>query len=664
MSDLMSLTVLEMILSVFFIALAVTVVFRMLRLSVILGYLLVGALVGPHAFGLVPDSEYIKQIAEFGIVFLMFTVGLEFSLPKLFALKYSVFVIGGLQVISCVVITTLVGAALGMHFLSALVAGSIVAMSSTAIVVKQLHDQHELQSPFGLNAIGVLLFQDLAVIPLIILIAGLADTGKESLTSILFWALANGICAILLIFVMGRWLLRPLFHLISRTRSIELFTLSVLLVTLTSAWLTHILGLSFALGAFLAGIMLAETEFRHQIEIEVRPFRDILLGLFFITIGMLANVTTWLHTWFWIAFLVFALVIGKMAVIILISRLSGNSTSTALRTGLVLAQGGEFGFAILTLALSENIIPAEQGQIILAGLLISIAIAPLLIFFNKKIAHFFAPKKDNLTDPQIQQQITERAQLLKNHVIICGYGRVGQHVARLLEKVSFPCVSIDFDSELVHRAGLAGEDVLYGDAAHPEFLKKAGIAHAKVLVISLSDHRVATAILTMARNLYPKLPILVRCRDKAELQHFKELGATEIIAELFEASLTLSNHLLQLIQLPREKVADVIQKIRSSDYELLQQVYTGDSEDEPTDSDAPLPDQLRPVLITENAYAIGKTLGELDLRHFHVEVVAIRHEQAKQSMPLDNVKIYVGDILILSGLATNVELAEQRILEG
>lgn len=660
----MNLSILEIILSVFFIALAVTVIFRMLRLSVILGYLLVGALVGPHAFGLVPDSEYIKQIAEFGIVFLMFTVGLEFSLPKLLALKYSVFVIGGLQVIFCVIITTLVGMAIGMNILSALVTGSIVAMSSTAIVVKQLHDQHELQTPFGLNAIGVLLFQDLAVIPLIILIAGLADTGKESLSSILFWAMINGLCALFLIFIMGRWLLRPLFHLISRTRSVELFTLSVLLVTLTAAWLTHILGLSFALGAFLAGIMLAETEFRHQIEVEIRPFRDLLLGLFFITIGMLANVTTWPQTALWIALLVLALVMGKMFLIMLISRLSGNNASTALRTGLILAQGGEFGFAILTLALTDKIIPPEYGQVILAGLLISIAMAPLLIYFNKKIANFFVPKKDNLTDPQIQQQITERAQALKNHVIICGYGRVGQHIARLLDRVSFPYVSIDFDSELVHRACLAGEDVLYGNAVHPELLKKAGIEHAKVLVISLSDHQAATQILTMVRTRYKTLPILVRCRDKAELQHFKELGATQIIAELYEASLTLSNHLLQLIQLPREKVADVIQKIRSSDYELLQQLYTGEFEDKPADGSAVLPDQLRPVLITENAYAINRTLGELDLHSFHVEVIAIRHEHSKHIKPHDDVKIHLNDIVILSGLATHLELAEQRILEG
>ena len=571
----MDFDVLEIILSVIACSLIVSVIFRRLRLSVILGYLFVGALVGPHALKLVPHTANLNALAEFGIVFLMFTVGLEFSLPKLLSLKKSVFLIGGLQVFFSVMITTLMGILVGMPTLAALVVGSIAAMSSTAIVVKQLNDQLELQSAQGLNAIGILLFQDLAVIPIIILIAGLASSNPESLSIILLWALLKGIFAILLIFVIGRWLLKPVFHLISQTRAIELFTLTVLLVTLTAAWLTHIMGLSFALGAFLAGIMLAETEFRHQIEVEIRPFRDILLGLFFVTIGMLTDITSWFQTWQWILLLLFAIVPGKLLLITGISYFSGKNSSTSLRTGLILAQGGEFGFAILTLALNEKIIPADYGQVILAALLISIALSPLLIRFNKKIAMLLLPKTTILQEKASKKKIAILTKDLNQHIIICGHGRVGQHIARLLNKIEIPYISLDLDSTLVKRAKRAGDTVIFGDAAHPEILKAAGIKNALALVISLSDYKTAKKILKLARQHYSFLPILVRCRDERESRELKELGATEIIAELFETSLTLSNHLLQRINLPADKIAHIIKEVRNSDYNLLLKVFKG-----------------------------------------------------------------------------------------
>jgi CPA2 family monovalent cation:H+ antiporter-2 len=404
----MGLNTLEIILCVLLFALVVTSLFRKLRLSIILGYLFAGALVGPNGLGLAYDSQYTKELAEFGIVFLMFTVGLEFSLPQLFALRQPVFIIGGLQVLFTIIITTLVGIFLGMTKLSALTVGSIVAMSSTAIVVKQLNDQSELHSAHGLKAVGILLFQDLAVIPIIILIAGLAKSGHHSLSLILSLALVKGILAMLVIFLMGRWLLKPLFRVISKTRTVELFTLTVLLVTLTSAWLTNLFGLSYALGAFLAGIMLAETEFRHQIEVEIRPFRDILLGLFFMTIGMLTDVHTWYQTWQWILLLVIALTLGKGLLITAVGRVLGKNPLIAMRTGIVLAQGGEFGFAILTLALNQTILPPDYGQVMLAALLISIAIAPVLIRFNDPIARLFCRSSGTSTVPTKEKERPRR----------------------------------------------------------------------------------------------------------------------------------------------------------------------------------------------------------------------------------------------------------------
>lgn len=659
----MNFGILEIILIVFFTSLIVTVFFRQMRLSVILGYLLVGALVGPHALGWVPDSPRISELAEFGIVFLMFTVGLEFSIPKLASLRKSVFIIGGLQVVLTILITTVIGNLIGMSWTQALIVGSVAAMSSTAIVVKQLSDQHELGTVHGLNSVGILLFQDLAVVPVIILIASFADT-SQNISFILLWALIKGIIAILLIFMMGRWLLRPLFHLIAKTRAIELFTLNVLLVTLTAAWLTHLLGLSFALGAFLAGIMLSETEFRHQIEVEIRPFRDILLGLFFITIGMLTDVRIWSETWVWIALLLGAIVFVKMMLITFISYFNRIDIASSLRTGLILAQGGEFGFAILTLSLNHHLLPPNYGQVVLAALLLSIMLSPFLIFFNKNISAFFLPKSTQYSEEFVYKTISTIAKKLHNHVIICGYGRVGQHVARMLDKLNIPYIGMDLDSKLVERASLAGDDVIYGDASHPEILKAAGIKNARVLVISLSDHSAATRILSIVKQNYPKLPIIVRCRDEVELKQLKELHPSQIIAELFEASLSISYHLLHFLNLPQSKIAAAIQDVRNSDYDLLQKVFTGTPDKMLLQADQEDKEQLRPIAIYQGAYAEGKKLSELDLSGIGVEIIAIRRGRSKHVKPEAKTKIRANDVIILYGSDTEVERAESKLLKG
>lgn len=658
----MELNFLEILIFVCFISLAVTLIFRKLRLSIILGYLLVGALLGPHALGLIHNSVYAKNLAEFGIVFLMFTIGLEFSLPKLLALRYSVFVIGTLQVLLTILITTVCGIFLGMTKLAALTVGSIVAMSSTAIVVKQLSDQLELQSRHGLNAVGVLLFQDLAVIPVMILIAGLANGSETDLTFLLLWALLKGILAILLIFIAGRWLLKPLFHQISKTRDIELFTLTVLVVTLTSAWFTNLFGLSYALGAFLAGLMLAETEFKHQIEVEIRPFRDILLGLFFITIGMLANVSTWYDTWIWITLLFIALVLGKFALITVITRLSGDNLPTATRTGISLAQGGEFGFAILTLALSHSILPEDYGQVVLAALLLSIALSPILIRYNKQITQFILRRKMQYDETQTKREISLTAKKFKDHVIICGYGRVGQQISRLLDKLKMPFIGLDLDPELVRFATLAGDKVFYGDSSHPEILKAARLKNAKMLVISFNDLRASLKILNVVKQRYPDLPILVRCKDEFELKQLKNSGATHIVAEIFETSLTLAHHLLKIIEIPQAKISQLIQEMRNKDYDLLLKVFTGSYEETMEDENAPI-GQLRPVLITEGASCINKKLKDLNLSSIGVEIIAIRRGETKFLKPNETTKVEANNIILVYGPPSQLDKAERVLLQ-
>lgn len=658
----MSFGILETILSVLLASLFISVIFRRFQLPIILGYFFVGAMLGPNGLGLIPDIENIKHLAEFGIVFLMFTVGLEFSQPRLFALKHPVFVIGGLQVLFSILITTAIGVMIGMPLIEALVVSGIVAMSSTAIVIKQLSDQLELRSPHGMNAIGILLFQDLAVIPFIILIACLSTSPHVALSTAFLWSFGKGILAICLIALAGRFLLKPLFHFTSKARAMELFTLTVLLVTLTAAWLTDILGLSFALGAFLAGIMLAETEFRHQIEVEIRPFRDILLGLFFITLGMLVDVTHWRETWIWILLLLSALTFGKMLLIIVISRLSGNNTAVALRTGLVLAQGGEFGFAILSLGLSKNIIPNDYGQVILAALVLSIAISPIFIRFNKQIAAFFLPQATRLSERYIRQKILEKSKEVKDHVIICGYGRVGQHVARLLDRGKFFYLGLDTDPELIERAALAGDKVIYGDATHPGILKAARMDKARAVLISINDLRSSIKILSMIRQTHPDMPVIVRCQDEVELMYLKQYGATRVIAETFEEGLSLTHHLFEIMQVPSRKISEMIQDVRNEDYHILRKIFPSSFHQNPNEESL-LHEQIRPILLPEGAYAIGHKLIEFDFKQIQVEVIAVRRTQTIPLKPHGNMKFHPNDIVILYGSQANLEEAEKMLLE-
>jgi monovalent cation:H+ antiporter-2, CPA2 family len=658
----MTFGTLETILCALSAALVISVIFRRFQLPVVLGYFLVGVLMGPYALGLIPDHESIKDLAEFGIVFLMFTVGLEFSQAKLFALKKAVFLVGGLQVLFSIVATTIVGMFLHMTMLSALVVGGIVAMSSTAIVIKQLNDQMELHTSHGLNAVGILLFQDLAVIPFIILIVGLANPASSPLWAIFLWAFVKGIFAIFLISLAGRWLLKPAFLLIAKTRAVELFTLSVLLITLLAAWLTDVLGLSYAFGAFLGGIMLSETEFRHQIEIEIRPFRDILLGLFFISIGMLADLSQWYAIWKWIALLLAALTLGKMLLIVLICRITGTGNSAAVRTGLVLAQGGEFGFAILTLALAHSMLPVEYSQVILAALLISIAISPIFIYFNKAIADYLLPKATLPSNHNIEEKIVGKAKDLEKHVIICGFGRVGQYIAYILNKAEYPYIGLDINADIIKKATHSGENVLFGDASHPGILHAAGIERAKALVISFDKIKPAIRVLSMARREHKDLPIIVRCKDQRELEELKKYGATEIVAEIFEESLTLSQHLLQCIEMPTQKISDLLEEVRSKDYGLLRRIFSGSFD--PEEGESLLYAKLIPVLLSEGSYAIGRNIRDLPFKEIGVEVIAVRRGKTRSIKPHPSLKLHMNDIVILYGSIANLADAESMLLVG
>lgn len=383
-------------------AVVLLALFRYLRFPQILAYLCAGIVVGPYGLGWIPDSEGTRKLAEFGLVFLMFTIGLEFSLPKLMAMKTIVFGLGGAQVLlSCLVFGTIAWW-LGASFEGAIVIGAVLALSSTAIVMKLLIEQLDQNSDYGRHAFGVLLFQDLIVVPFLILIPALGGDIEQSVVVTFAWVLVKSVGVLVGIFLVGRWLLRPLFHAVAAARLREFFMFTVLFITLASAWLTDLAGLSLALGAFLAGMMLGGTQYRHQVESDILPFRDILLGLFFVTIGMLLNLSAVYEFWPYVLASVLGLIVFKAILIMLLARLFGLDAGAALRTGLVLAQGGEFGFALLLQARNYQLLDVPSAQVVLASVIFSMLAAPLLVRHSGRLTQALIPGYARLREADLE----------------------------------------------------------------------------------------------------------------------------------------------------------------------------------------------------------------------------------------------------------------------
>jgi CPA2 family monovalent cation:H+ antiporter-2 len=533
----------------------------------IIGYVLVGAAAGPNAFGWIGDSETIHVLGDVGIAFLLFTLGLEFSIKQFAAMRHVLLVLGGAQV----VLTSAAGAgvvwAMGLSWPAAFAIGGAIAMSSTAIVVKQLRDQLELQTTHGRLGVGILLFQDLAAIPFLVIIPILGESGGAGLGVPLALALAKALAVSIVMLAIGRYALRPLLH--EAGASTELFTLTALLVSLAAAWATQLSGLSLAFGAFVAGMMLAETEYRHQVENEIRPFRDVLLGLFFIFVGMQLQPAALPAAWPLVLLVVAALVIGKALLITILARLYGYRAPEALRTGLVLAHGGEFSVALIALALGTGIFDVESSQPVLAGVILSMLIAPVLIRRGEAIVERLFPAA---ADDAHDRSATELAAALhgtRDHVLICGYGRVGSQLARILNEFGCTTVALDTDPERVKGGWDAGRQVYYGDATNKGVLEAAGVKDAKAVAITFDHLPAAFKALHEAREAQPSIPVLARASDQSALDALLDAGATEAVPETMEASLMLATQLLLVMGTPGENVLERMQAIRAERYRSL-----------------------------------------------------------------------------------------------
>jgi len=650
---------LQLILVLLGAAVFVVVICRLVRLPPILGYLLVGIALGPNALGWVPATDEERHLAEFGIVFLMFSIGLEFSLPQLRSMRRAVFGFGFAQV----AITTLTAMfalyLLGYGWAGGLALGGALAMSSTAIVSKMLAERMELATPHGRDAMGILLFQDLAVVAFLIVLPSLSKSGGELATAIAIAGL-KAAAALFIILYAGQAPMRAWLHIVARQRSSELFVLNVLLITLGLAALTELAGLSLALGAFLAGMLIAETEYRYQVEEDIKPFRDVLLGLFFVTVGMALDLSVVVGNLPWVVALLLVPVLAKLALIVVLSRLFGQPLATALRTGFYLAQAGEFALVLLALAANLDLLPKTLAQVVLAAMVLSMLSAPLLIHNAERIVRKFTANDWLARAAQITK-IAATTMARQNHVIICGYGRSGQNLARLLESEDIAFIALDSDPERVREAAADGSSVVYGDAGRKEALAAAGLAKARAVVVTFADVATALKILHHVREARPELPVVVRTLDDSQLDRLLDAGAAEVIPEVLEGSLMLATHSLLLIGVPLNRVLARIRAIREERYSLFRGFFHGATDD--ADAAENLQPRLHSVHLPDRAHAIGKALGALDLAEL-VEVTGVRRRGTRSLRPGPDWVFEQGDVVVLLGRPADLGVAEQRLLDG
>lgn len=642
-------------------AVALVLLFQRLGIPSSLGYLLVGVLLGPHTVGPVVDTRPVQALAEFGIVFLLFTVGLSYSLAQIRALRDQILVLGTGQVLLTTLAVGLLAWAAGLPAAAAFVVGAVFAQSSTTIIARQLAESGESEAPHGRVSVAMSVFQDVTAVPFLVLIPvlGLSVTAG-ALGLELGWALGKAALALGLVFLAGRWLLRPLFHAVAAQRSGELFTLTVLLVSLLAAWTTNSLGLSMAFGAFLAGMMLGDTEFRHQVEVAIRPFRDVLLGLFFVGIGTLFDPLALLRIGHWALLGTAVLLLSKVLIVRQLVVARGMDPVLAWRAGLVLAVGGEFGLALVAIAIDATVIDTELGQVLLSAVLLSLVLGPVLIRHNGPLARWLArgagqPGPHAASGPEV---LALAAPGLRDHVIICGYGRIGQSVAHLLERHGITYAALDLDPERVKDAHTAGEPVFYADATEPGILEAVGLARARLVVVSHGGIPATLRLLAQVRAQRPGLPVLVRTADATHDEVLRRAGATQVVPEALEASLMMATHALLLLEVPRSRVLRDVQEQRATRYRLLREFFRGDpaSEDDAEGEVA----RLHSVVLPHDSRWAGHSVAALPLDD-SVTLTALVRDQHRHITPQPDDVLAGGDVLVLFGTPAALERAQAQL---
>jgi CPA2 family monovalent cation:H+ antiporter-2 len=627
---------------------AIVFVFQKLRLPNIVGFLLTGVIIGPHGFQLIQSVDEVETLAEIGVVLLLFTIGLEFSLETILSVQRRVVWAGLLQVVLTTLVVLAVARLLGASVEVGLFYGFLVSLSSTAIVLRIYHDRGEINSLQGRLASGLLLFQDLCVVPMMLLLPVLAGSGQDSIFLIV-WVLAKSLITLVAIVWTARKLLPQLLHQVALLRNREIFVLFVVLVCFGTAWLTSETGLSLALGALVAGLVISESELSHQIVADILPLRDCFSGIFFISIGMLLNLGL-LSQDFRITLFELLLMIGiKSLVLFAVFWWLYRSIRLGVVLGLGLAQIGEFSFVLAKAGINFKLLSPADGQIFLAASILSMMATPFLIQWAHAWAFGFEGLfKDTGFNRSTSGGANETASAT-GHVIVVGYGLNGQNLAQVLKEVSIPYRVLEMDPDLVRSAKAGGEPISFGDGTRPEILQQVGIDKARVLVVAISDPATTARLVSQARRLRTDLYIIVRTRYVAEIDHLYRLGANQVIPEEFETSVEIFARVLQEYHIPRNVISLQVDLIRREHYgtlrgirlqgkrlDALSQFLVG------TTSDI--------FSIVEASPAIGKSLEEINLPlRSGVSVIAVVRDGKSYPNVGNDFKLAVGDMLVLLG---------------
>ncbi|MGB1199747.1 MAG: cation:proton antiporter [Thalassotalea sp.] len=641
-------------------AVAMVWLFRRLHLPAILAYLVAGMLVGEHGFAFAQEHVDYEHFAELGIVFLLFTLGLEFSLPKLLAMRHLVAAVGSLQVVISLLVFMIIALITGQSFGSAFVIGGILALSSTAIVIRQLSETGAMKRKSGQISVAVLLFQDVAVVPLLIIIPMFAQDSDTSMILALLIALVKGVVVVSVLLMAGKWLLPRLFNLVAQVRTDELFVLTTLLVTLVASALTQWFGLSMALGAFLAGMMLGESQYKHQLEADIRPYRDILLGLFFVTVGMKLDIGVLIASPIKIVTILVGFMVIKIAVIKKLAVMSGEQPKDAWASGIMLAQMGEFGFVLIALANQINLLPVDVASILLGVGVISMAITPYMIEHARSWGLWLSNEKE--VDTSHLEELPANTQL-RDHVIICGFGRIGQTVSRFLKQENIEFVAIDIDPLRATKAREAGENVLFGSSRQNELLHAAHLSEAKLVVIAFGEDKQSLEVIQKVRSLSQDVPILVRTRNDDQLQVLQDAGANQVVPESLEGSLMLVSQVLSLTGVPFSRIFRRVQTERKNHYNHLHGFYQG----EHTNLGPEAIDRIEfahAIILNDNSFACGQSIKSLTLDPRRVVVVALRRDDVETENPDENILLRSQDTLIVRGKPRRVERIERYLQEG
>ena len=638
---------------IFGLSIIILLLFTRVKLPSVLGFLVTGMLAGPHWFGIISSPGEVEALAEIGIILLLFTIGVEMSIRELWDIKRSVLLGGTVQIATTILVVYFIGIHLGFDPSTSLFTGFLISLSSTAIVLKLLQEKAELDTPHGKTSLGILIFQDVMIVPMILitpLIAGAATGSGDTLG--MFLLKATGI--ILLVLASARWIVPYLLYHIAKTRNRELFLLSIVFICLATAWLTSSIGLSLALGAFMAGLIISESEYSHQAMGNIMPFRDIFMSFFFVSIGMLLDVSFFADNIVYLLLVALAVIIIKALSAGFATLVLGYPLRTIIITGLALAQVGEFSFVLSTFGLEYALLDNDKYQIFLAVSIITMAMTPFItassygisdravrtVPYQRLINGFYA---NGITKKEGDEEIDD-------HLIIIGYGFNGKTLSHAARNAGIPYVIIETNPETVRHEKKKGEQIIYGDASHEAVLKSANIDSARILVIGISDLVATRKIIDTVKNLKPDIYIIARTRYVSEMKRLTELGADEVIPEEYETSVEIFVRLLKKYLVPEEEIEKFTREVRANGYCMLRKSYSKDKERNFNLKDELPGMEVINFKVGESCLANKKTLKELEIRTKHkATILAIHRNDNTITNPAGDIPLYSGDVCTIFG---------------